>query len=237
MQPLKRFWQQASVASQGAGATILLDGKPMRLPGGGILSLPAGALAEAIAAEWQAAGGAPGGTVLPEALPLTRIAATAAQIARDPAPTIDAIARYGETDLLCYRAVSPPELAARQALLWQPWLDWSAEHLGARLIAHAGVMPHKQPMQAIARLHETVAASPPARLAGLGIVVPALGSLVLGLAVADGALDPEDAHELALLDELFETSLWGVDTAAAARRRHIFQDISEASRYMALAGA
>jgi chaperone required for assembly of F1-ATPase len=206
-------------------------------PAGRQAHLPPGALAEAIAAEWQAAGGDVGGTVLPEALPLTRIAATANQIARDPGPTVDAIARYGETDLLCYRADSPPELAARQALLWQPWLDWSAEHLGARLIAHAGVMPQQQAVQSIARLHDVVAAGTPARLAGLGIIVPALGSLVLGLALAEGRLEPEDAHELALLDEFFETSLWGVDTAAAERRRHILQDIKEASRFMMLAGS
>jgi chaperone required for assembly of F1-ATPase len=234
---MKRFWRQAEVAVQGGNAIILLDGKPMRLPGGAILSLPPGPLAEAIAAEWQAAGGAVGAMVLPEALPLTRIAATADQIARDPGPTIDAIARYGETDLLCYRALSPPELASRQALLWQPWLDWSAEHYGARLVAHQGVMPQEQPLQSIARLRDAVAASTPSRLAGLGIIVPALGSLVLGLAVAEGKLDPEEAHELALLDELFETSLWGVDAAAAARRAHIRQDIGDATRFMALAGA
>lgn len=234
---MKRFWREAAIAAQGDAATILLDGKPMRLPGGAILSLPPGPLAEAIAAEWQAAGGDRGGTVLPEALPLTRIAATADQIARDAGPTIDAIARYGETDLLCYRAAAPPELASRQALLWQPWLDWSAEQYGARLEAHEGVMPFAQAEEPLGRLRQAVSASPPARLAGLGIIVPALGSLVLGLALADGAMDAEEAHELALLDELFETSLWGVDAAAAARRAHIRQDIADATRFMALACA
>jgi chaperone required for assembly of F1-ATPase len=98
-------------------------------------------------------------------------------------------------------------------------------------------MPQEQPLQSIARLHAAVADSRPSRLAGLGIIVPALGSLVLGLAVAEGRLDPEEAHELALLDELFETSLWGVDAAAAARRAHIRQDIGDATRFMALEGA
>ena len=45
--------------------------------------------------------------------PLTRLAGTAQQrIAPDPAPTIDAIARYAESDLLCYRAETPEELVA-----------------------------------------------------------------------------------------------------------------------------
>ena len=48
--------------------------------------------------------------------PLTRLAGTALErIAPDPAPTVDAIARYGETDLLCYRAETPPEAGAASA--------------------------------------------------------------------------------------------------------------------------
>jgi chaperone required for assembly of F1-ATPase len=239
---VKRFWKQASVVVQDGAARIVLDGKPMRvpegrLPGGAALSLPPGALADAIADEWQSAGGDVGGTVVPEDLPLTRLAATAFQkIAPTPGPTIDAIARYGETDLLCYRAVAPLELAARQALLWQPWLDWADARYGARLAAQAGVMPFAQTPHALARLHEAVAACTPCRLAGLGIIVPALGSLVLGLALAEGRLEPATAHELALLDELFETGQWGADAAAEARRANILQDVSDASRFMALAG-
>jgi chaperone required for assembly of F1-ATPase len=234
---MKRFWSQASVRVQDGAAWILLDGKPMRLPGGSALSLPPGALADAIAAEWQSAGGNVGGTLSPEDLPLTRLAATAYQkIAPDPGPTIGAIALYGETDLLCYRASAPPALVARQALLWQPWLDWAESHYGAGLIAFEGVMPHGQPVRAVARLLDAVTACTPERLAGLGIIVPALGSLVLGLAVAERRLAPEAAHELALLDELFEAAQWGVDTAAEARRAHILQDIREAARFMVLAG-
>jgi chaperone required for assembly of F1-ATPase len=233
---VKRFWVEVSLSEQNGASIILLDGKPMRLPGGAVLHLPAGALADAIAAEWRSAGGGQGGVVSPESLPLTRLAGTAIQrIAPNPGPTIDAIAGYGQTDLLCYRADSPPELAARQAMLWQPWLAWSADHLGARLIASPGVMPHPQPAQSLARLQDIVAAATPWELAGLGIIVPALGSLVLGLAVAKGRLKPETAHELALLDELFEAEAWGVDTAAERRRQAILQEIIDAARFMLLA--
>ena len=229
---MKRFWTTAIAQERDDQATILLDGRPMRLPGGPVLTLPAGPLANAIAQEWQDAGD----TILPEALPLTRLAGTVqTRIAPDPGPTIDAIARYGETDLLCYRAPAPPALAARQALLWQPWLEWAASHLDARLTAHAGIMHHPQPPHALAMLHKAVAASTPWRLAGLGIAAPALGSLVLGLALAERRISPEDAHALALLDELFEAETWGSDAEAEARRTHIRQDIVDASRFMALA--
>ena len=233
---MKRFWTKAVADEQNGQVTILLDGKPMRLPGGPVLILPPGQLANAIAQEWQEAGGGIDGIVLPEALPLTRLAGTAqTRIAPDPGPTIDAIARYGETDLLCYRAPSPPTLAARQALLWQPWLEWADARFDARLVAFAGVMHHPQSPHALAMLHKAVAASTPWRLAGLGIAVPAMGSLVLGLALAERRIEPDDAHALALLDELFEVESWGRDAEAEARRAHIHQDIADAARFMALA--
>ena len=97
----------------------------MRLPGGAVLRVDNAALADAIAAEWQAAGGAKGGEMTPEDVPLTQLAGTAQErIAPDPAPAADAIAKYAETDLLCYRAEQPAPLVARQAQEWQPWLDW-----------------------------------------------------------------------------------------------------------------
>ena len=85
----------------------------MHLPGGAVLRVDAEPLARAIAEEWQAAGGGKGGEMSFADTPLTRLAGTAQQrIAPDPAPTVDAIARYAESDLLCYRAETPEELVA-----------------------------------------------------------------------------------------------------------------------------
>ena len=102
----------------------------MRLPSGSPLMVASARLARAIAEEWQAAGGGKGSEMSFIDTPLTRLAGTALErIAPDPAPTIDAIARYGETDLLCYRAETPPALVQRQHQQWQPWLDWAARDL------------------------------------------------------------------------------------------------------------
>ena len=77
--------------------------------------------------------------------PLTRLAGTALErIAPDPAPTVDAIARYGETDLLCYRAETPRKLVHRQHQQWQPWLDWAALTYDAPLRVVTGVGYVKQ---------------------------------------------------------------------------------------------
>ena len=232
---VKRFWDQVSVASDERGHAILLDGKPMHLPGGSILRVRSPALAEAVADEWRAAGGDKGGEMTFADTPLTRLAGTAQQrVAPNPDPTIDAIARYGETDLLCYRAEHPLALVQRQAKAWQPWLDWAALTYDAPLRVTTGIGPIRQHHDSISALRRAVAARDADALTALGIAVPALGSLVLGLALADGRITPGEAHALGALDELFQEEEWGADDEAVARRAGVAADIALAARYIAV---
>ncbi len=231
---MKRFWTEARVEAGPDGYGVRLDGKPLRLPVGPALCVPAAPLAEAIAAEWQAAGAATGEMDYAD-VPLTRLAGTAQlRIAPDPAPVVAAIAVYGETDLLCYRADTPPALAARQDAAWQPWLDWARTELGAALTVTAGVMHVPQHPAALGALRRAVDRQGAWALGGLGILVPGLGSLVLGLAVAHGALAPEQAHALSCIDEAFQAEKWGEDPAAAARRATMEAELMDAARFMRL---
>jgi chaperone required for assembly of F1-ATPase len=232
---MKRFWDTATLAPTDHGFAVLLDGRPMHLPGGPELRIRPRLLAETIAAEWQAAGGAKGGEMSFADTPLTRLAGTAQErVAPDPAPTIDAIARYGENDLLCYRAATPESLVQRQARLWQPWLDWATLTYDAPLRVTTGIAPIRQHRDSVVALRRAVAALEVEVLAALGIAVPALGSLVLGLALAAGKLDAPTAHALGALDELFQAEQWGDDAEAAARRAAIAADIALAARFIAL---
>ena len=234
---MKRFWDRAEVAAAEGGFAVTLDGRPVRLPGGAPVRLASRPLAEAVAEEWAAAGGAKGGDFTHEHLPLTRIVGTAEErIAPDPAPTVAALAKYAETDLLCYRA-EDARLAARQAAEWDPLLDWAALVLDAPLRVTAGVMPVPQDGQALAALGRAVAALPPIEVAALGVAVPALGSLVLGLAMAAGRLDAAAAVALGTLDERWQEEFWGVDAEAAARRERIAADVALSARVIALARA
>jgi chaperone required for assembly of F1-ATPase len=229
---MKRFWTSAGVIEDAGWYFIRLDGRPMRLPGGPELRLRQRALAEAIAAEWQAVGG----EFSAEDVPLTRLAGTAQErIVPDPRPTAVALAAYAESDLLCYRADGPEALVVRQHHAWQPWLDWAAGTYGARLVVTRGVMPVRQDAAAVAALREAMLGLDPFVLAGLGVLVPSFGSCVLGLAVAAGRLSAEEALRLSMVDELFEAAAWGEDDAAAARRAAVARDVSEAARFMALA--
>jgi chaperone required for assembly of F1-ATPase len=202
---MKRFWKSAAIIEDAGWYCIRLDGRPMRLPGGPELRLRQLALAEAIAAEWQAAGGA----FSADDVPLTRLAGTAQErIVPDPRPTAVALAAYAESDLLCYRAEGPEPLVVRQHHAWQPWLDWAAGAYGARLVVTRGVMPVRQDAAAVAALRAAMLGLDPFVLAGLGVLVPSFGSCVLGLAVAAGRLAAEEALRLSMVDERGWRGMW-----------------------------
>ncbi|HUC17274.1 MAG TPA: ATP12 family protein [Acetobacteraceae bacterium] len=241
MKGARRIWDEARAAPAPNDATlggfaIFLDAKPLRVPGGGALILPTRPLAEAIAREWESR--PKGERIGADDLLLTRLAATAQErIAPAPEPTIASIAAYGGSDLLCYRAAEPEALARRQEAVWQPWLDWAARELGASLKITTGVMPLPQDPAALAALRAAVAAASVPALAALGLAVPALGSLVLGLALIRGRLGAAEAADASLLDEMFQAELWGEDELAAERRDAIRAEIAIAARYASLAEA
>ncbi len=232
---MKRFWDTATIREEPQGFLILLDARPMHLPGGGLLRATTRTLAEALAAEWQQAGGAKGGEMSFADTPLTRLAGTAQErIAPNPDPTVDAIARYGESDLLCYRADGPARLVARQDQAWQPWLDWVAEAHRAPLRVTTGVTHIRQHRDSVMALRRAVAALDAYALAALGVAVPALGSLVLGLAMSAGRLDADTAHRLGALDELFQEEEWGPDPESVRRRESVAADLVLAERLLVL---
>ena len=235
---MRRFWDAATLRADAGGFSVMLDDRPMRIPGGAPLLIPGRALAEAIVAEWQAAGGERDGALTYDAVPLTRLAGTAQdRIAPNPGPVAAELARYAESDVLCYRAEHPEALVIRQAKAWQPWLDWLLERHGARLEPTEGVMFRAQDPAALARVQAVLAGQTVWTLAGLGIAIPSLGSAVLGLALADGALEAGEAHALATLDELFEVEQWGEDAEGARRRRQAAEDVALAASFIRLAAA
>ena len=120
------------------------------------------------------------------------------------------------------------------SLLLSPWLDWVALTHDAPLRVASGVGYIKQHHDSIAALRRAVAALDVDALAGLGIAVPALGSLVLGLALLAGEMDAATAYRLGALDELFQAQQWGEDYEAKDRRTNMLADIVLASRYIDL---
>ncbi len=227
----KRFWQAAVAEPCDGGFTVRLDGRAVKTPAKAPLVVPTLAMAEAIAAEWDAQAG----EVRPDTMPMTRSANSAIdKIVPQRAEVVEIVAAYGGSDLLCYRATAPEALRTRQAEGWNPLLDWAAEAFGARLVVTDGVIPVAQPVEAVARLRDRVAAQTEFQLAGLHDLVAISGSLVLGLAVTEERLTEAEAWALSRIDETWQVEQWGEDEEAAAMEAHKQVAFREASRFYAL---
>lgn len=227
---MKRFWQAVTIDADGV---VLLDSRPVRTPARTPLALPTAALAAAVAAEWRAVED----RVDPRAMRLTGLANAAIdRIAPDPAAFAAGLARYGESDLLCYRAQGPEPLVERQHAAWDPLLDWARARYDVAFETVAGVMPRAQPPPTIARLGAAVAALSPFRLAGLSPVVTTTGSLIVALAVLEGAVAADAAWAAAGVDEDWQAELWGSDALAAAARADAHADFDAGVRFVAALG-
>ena len=228
----KRFWKEASVVSDGTGYTVELDGRSVRTPAKAALSLPTRALADAVAAEWDAQED----EVRPASMPVTRAANAAIDKVRVQFDEVAAmIAGYGDSDLLCYRAEAPQELVRRQAEAWDPLLEWAERRHGARLVPVTGVMHVPQDAQALRALARQVEAMDPFRLTALHDLVALSGSLVIGLAAVEDFADMETLWRLSRIDETWQEEMWGIDEEASARAATKENEFCNAKRFHDLA--
>jgi chaperone required for assembly of F1-ATPase len=229
----KRFWKAATVEAQDNGFTVRLDGRPVKTPAKTPLILPTRAMAEAVAAEWEAQTG----VVKPATMPVTRAANSAIdKIAVQFDEVAGLLAAYGGSDLLCYRATGPAPLVARQEAAWDPLLQWAEESLGAPLHSTRGVVHVDQPEGSLNRLSARVFALSPFQLAALHDLIAISGSLVLALAIIDGRLGLDEAWEISRVDESWQNEQWGEDEDAAAQEALRKRGFDEAGRFFALCG-
>lgn len=228
---MKRFYRSVTTAPAAGGFEVRLDERPVRTPARAPLLLPTLPLADAVAAEWQAQED----MVRPPLMPLTRLATTVVDLM--PARREDAIreaADYAATDLLCYRAAAPEELAERQRTVWQPWLDWASRELDATLVVVEGAAPAPQPEAALRAIALAVRGLDHWRLVGTHATTTLTGSVVLGLAMERGALGAAEAFEAALLDELFEIEGWGEEEEQQRRHAGLSRDLEAAESFLRL---
>ena len=228
---LKKFYKDVSVAADGDGFVVRLDGKTIKTAARSVLLLPNQHLAHAIAEEWRSQGD----PIEPGGMPLTGLAtATIDSVSLRRAEVIAHIVSFGRTDLVCYRAEEPPELVERQSREWDVLLAWLAETHSARLATGAGVSFLAQSAETLRRLEEFVSALSNWQLAALDKIVGLTGSLAIGLALLAGRLDADEAFAAAHIDELFQAEKWGVDPEAEARRNTLHDELRAAENFLKL---
>ena len=214
----KRFYKAAAVAPAaepvGGGFAVQLDGRTPRSPARKPLVLPTRALAEAVAAEWEAQVEVIDNSLMPATrlafTAIDRIAETRAEVARE-------ITAYASSDHLCYRADSPRGLVERQEREWGAMLGWARAEHGLVFTPTAGIIHAPQPPATLAAVEALALTLDDFTLAGVAFAAGLFGSTVLALAVRAGRLTGQRALDLSRLDEIWQAEQWGEDAEAKAR--------------------
>ncbi len=211
----KRFYKQVAVGESDDGFDIRLDGRVVKTPLKRTFAVPSRNMADAIAAEWQAQET----HIDPSGMIITRLANTAIDRVRgDEARIIAELTDFAASDLVCYRAGTPDPLVARQAMHWDPVLDWVRQTHGGQFICVEGIVHHAQPDTALAAVSKALGSEQEFRLTAIHNMTTLTGSVLIAMMSAAGRLSGEDAWAAAHADEDWQIEQWGSDEEAEARR-------------------
>lgn len=210
---LKRFWTEAKGVPVEGGFAVQLDGRAVKTPAKSALVVPTRAVAQAIAAEWDAQTG----KVDPNTMPFTRTANAAIdKVGTQHGEVADLLSEYGDSDLLCYRADTPVELVERQTAQWDPMLQWAHEAMGVTLEPRIGIIHAPQDSASLDILRAKTHAFSAFELAAFHDLVSLSGSLILGFASTTQSFSAEHLWDISRLDDLWQEEQWGPDDEARA---------------------
>lgn len=227
----KRFYKAAAAApAEGGGFAVQLDGRTPRSPARKPLVLPTLALAELVAAEWEAQVEFIDNSLMPA----TRLAFTAIdRVSETRAEVAGELTAYAASDHLCYRAESPKALVERQAREWGAILDWAHAEHGLVFTPVAGIIHQPQPSATLAAVEALALTLDDFTLTGAAFAAGLFGSAVLALAVRAGRLTGERALDLSRLDEIHQAEQWGEDAEAKARAEALAVEATMIDRWFA----
>jgi chaperone required for assembly of F1-ATPase len=231
---MKRFYKLVSTREESGGFSILLDGKPVKTVGKKTLLAPRRALADALMEEWAAQTD----KIDPHTMPLTQIINTKIdRIPHERAAMTKILLEYLDTDLVCYRADYPPELADMQAKIWNPHLAWFAKKFGASLQTTTKLEALKQSEVAHAAVQKFMAALDDDHFTILQLVTALSGSLVLALAFTEQVITPEQVLEAARIEERYKAAIYdeakyGPDPAQEKKDKATFRDLQAAQKFL-----
>ncbi|WP_417451854.1 ATP12 family chaperone protein [Kordiimonas sp.] len=226
---MKKFYKSVDVEAADDGHIITLDGRLVKTPGRATLVLPTRAVADAVAAEWDAQED----IIKPDEMHQTRLANTALDrvALRHEAVTAE-VAAFAGTDLLCYRADEPAELASQQCALWDPYLAWAAQRYRAPLATTSGIMPVQQEAAVLDRYSAAVRGYDAFELTALHALTGGLGSLVLALAYMEGYSSLDAVWRASILDATYQETEWGTDWEVEEKREKLRNELLAAAEFI-----
>ncbi|MFL2794218.1 MAG: ATP12 family chaperone protein [Paracoccaceae bacterium] len=216
----KRFWKNAHVVSSETGYLIKLDDKILKTPAKKQMLLPTEALAKKVASEW----GEQVEEIDPTTMPFTKSSNAALDKVSEQFEEVSSLlGEYGDTDLLYYRADSPPELQKRQKTGWDPIVNWAENTFKVQINCGTGIVYIPQDAKLFSEINLKINSLSIFELTAFYDMVSITGSLILGLAIINGRLSAEEAYQLSRIDEQWQLEQWGEDEEAqvASNKKNI----------------
>jgi chaperone required for assembly of F1-ATPase len=208
----KRFYKSVSVTNR---LEVALDGRIVKTPLKVPLILPSRALADAVAAEWDAQTE----FIHPGAMPLTKLANTAIDRATAERASITAeILEFAGSDMVCYRADKPQSLVALQAKHWDPVIDWVQRTLNVKFVTVDSITHITQSPKALCSVRDHVDGLDGFTFAAVHNLTTLSGSALIALKLAAGGMSSDEAWAAANVDEDWQVATWGKDDEAEVRR-------------------
>lgn len=235
---MKRFYKDVTTGpALEHGWLVLLDGRPVRTPGKELLTAPTEKMAQALKAEWDAQTD----EINPRLMPITTLLTTYTDRSMQEREAITlSVLAYLNGDLLCYRAPDDDSgLAAEQARLWDPWLTWFAGRFGHTLQTTTALSAFNQPDDAHTDVAGYIANLDDQHFNVLQVATALGGSIVMALALLEGAITAQQMYECALCEELFyerahKLEQHGLDPIEERRRAGLMEDILACQAYLRL---
>ena len=201
----KRFWKNVHVVPSEARYLIKLDDKILKTPAKRQMELPTEALAKKVASEWDEQVE----EIDPTTMPFTKSANAALDKVSEQFEEVGSLlGEYGDTDLLYYRADSPPELQKRQKIGWDPIVKWAENTFKVKINCGTGIVYIPQNEQMFSEIRIKISNLSIFELTAFYDMVSITGSLILGLAIINGRLSAEEAYQLSRVDELWQLEQW-----------------------------
>eukprot|EP00929_Paragymnodinium_shiwhaense_P003450 TRINITY_DN103989_c0_g1_i1.p1 TRINITY_DN103989_c0_g1~~TRINITY_DN103989_c0_g1_i1.p1 ORF type:complete len:320 (-),score=72.31 TRINITY_DN103989_c0_g1_i1:161-1120(-) len=208
---IKRFYKDVAVGSCGDDDTswqILLDGKAVKTPKHSPLHLPTKAVAEAVAAEWDAQVE----KVKPTEMPLTTMGCTAVDIVKLGGldACVGRLLPFLQTDTICFED-DHEKLVDLQRKEWGPVRQWFEDRFNVQLGIATGLGVPNHPEGTVEPVQQHLETLSVWDMCALEIATDTCKSLIVALALMERAdVAPEDAFRWALLEEHFQIERWGL---------------------------
>ena len=225
----RRFYKIARAVERDGVFLVTLDERTLKTPKGAPFHAPTRALAEAVAAEWDAQIE----KIIPSTMPITQLAFAAVDwTAPARGERVTYVASFGETDLCCHRASAPAELVARQVKAWNPLVAWGSATLGVDLPVVEGVVAATMEAGVLNKLKANAEALDDFRLTALSQAAGLSGSALIAFALVRGAVSGAEAYHAATLDDEFALERWGEDEEARGRLNRVRAEFDALGRFV-----